>query len=265
MMEHERHLGDALQLLLDERLPSERRTAVEAHVRDCGRCQRELNALRRVRTVVREALPEHPVPPALSARVATALAEEAIGGAGRSRRQVGRRRLAAIGLSLAALALLTVVLARPGRQDFVEQAALDLARYRTARLALEIETGDPQVLERFFAQGRTPFAIRVFDFGMMGYRLTGGRVHQVAGRVSALFAYEGRDRTRLVCQMYQGALSELPPGADEREHDGIRFRIYRTAGLTVVFWQEGSLVCVLIADSDPEAAVELAYAKAEKV
>ena len=46
---------------------------------------------------------------------------------------------------------------------------------------------------------------------------------------------------------------------------GIRFRIYRSGGVTLVFWQEGSVVCVLAADGDPEQAIQRAYAKAVKL
>ena len=59
--------------------------------------------------------------------------------------------------------------------------------------------------------------------------------------------------------------AELPPGAEERDHDGIRFIVYRRAGLTLVFWEEGTVVCVLASDGDPEEAVQLAYAKAVRV
>jgi hypothetical protein len=168
-------------------------------------------------------------------------------------------------LSLAAAAVLLLVLLQPGRPDPVGAAARDFARYRSASLTLQLETHDPGALERFFARDRVPFATRVFDFGMMGYRLAGGQVHELAGRRSALFAYENAAGRRVVCQMYEGWLSELPPAAEERAHDGIRFRVYRTAGFTLVFWQEGSVVCVLATDGDPEEAVQLAYAKAIKV
>lgn len=265
MIDNEPHPADELQLLLDGRLPPERRATVEEHVARCRRCQRELDALRRVKAVVREDLPEHAVPPDVVARISSTLAAEARGGPARRDRAVRfGRRGAIVGLSLAAGAALLILLARRGGPDLVRAAAQDFASYHTASLAFQVETGDPRALERFFAGGRVPFAPRVFDFGMMGYRLVGGRVHQLAGRPSALFAYENADGRRVLCQMYQGRLSELPHGAEERQHDGIRFRIYRAGALTLVFWQEGSVVCVLATDGDPDTAIELAYAKAVK-
>ncbi len=265
MTDNARHLGDDLQLLLDGRLPAERRAAAEQHLTRCQRCQRELDALRRVKAAVREDLPERAVPPDVVARVSAALAVEAGGRLARRHRATRFPwRRAILGLSLATAVALVVVLARRGGSDLVGAAAQDFASYRAASLPLQLETEDPRALERFFAGGRVPFATRVFDFGMMGYRLAGGQVHRLARRLSALFVYENEHGRLVVCQMYQGRLSELPREAEEREHGGIRFRIYRRAGLTLVFWHEASVVCVLVTDGDPEEAVQLAYAKAIK-
>jgi hypothetical protein len=43
------------------------------------------------------------------------------------------------------------------------------------------------------------------------------------------------------------------------------FLIYRRGALTLVFWQEGDVICVLASDIAPEAAVALAFAKAVKL
>lgn len=265
MMDTGPHPANELQLLLDGRLPPDQRTAVEGHLARCQRCRRELDALRRVKAALRDDLPDRPVPSDVGGRVAAALATETrVPVPGRLRAARLRRRAAIAGLSLVAAALL-VVLGRSRRPDPVRAAAQDFASYRAATLVLQLETADPRALERFFSGGRIPFATRVFDFGMMGYRLVGGKVHELAGQRSALFAYENGNGRRVVCQMYEGRLSALPQGGEDREHDGIRFRIYRTANATLVFWQEGSVVCVLATDGDPEEAVQLAYAKAIKV
>jgi len=65
--------------------------------------------------------------------------------------------------------------------------------------------------------------------------------------------------------MYEGQLADLPRSDDEREHNGITFRVYRAGTVTLVFWQEGPVVCVLASDADAEAVIQLAYAKAVKV
>ena len=266
MTELRDHPGQDLTLLVDDRLPPERRVEVDAHLAACARCRREVQALRLVKSGVRDALPEHAVPPGLAARVSTALESDSARGTGTPRRAMGLRWATVVGLPLAAAAALLLLLFWPGRErpDFVTAAASDFIRYRAGQLAIPLETGDREVLERSFTTSGLPFDVRVYDLGMMGYRLSGGGVHRIAGRVSALYAYVGPG-DRVVCQMYEGTTAELPSGAEEREHDGIRFRIYRSGGVTLVFWQEGSVVCVLAADSDPEEAIQLAFAKAVKV
>jgi len=143
--------------------------------------------------------------------------------------------------------------------------ARDFAGYRDARLALELRTGDPAALERFFAERGIAFPTRVFDLAMMRYRLAGGRVHRVAGRPSAFFAYAGPDATPLICEMYRGTLAELPGAAERHVHDGITFRIYRVGVVTLVFWQEGAVVCVLASEGNTDEVVQLAYAKAMRL
>jgi hypothetical protein len=65
--------------------------------------------------------------------------------------------------------------------------------------------------------------------------------------------------------MYEGHLASLPQPDDVRDHDGIRFQVYREGKLTLVFWQEGEVVCVLASDAEAESVIQLAYAKAVKV
>lgn len=268
-MTEQRHPGEDLTLLVDDRLPPERRVEVEAHLAVCVRCRNELEALRLLKSGVRDALAEHSVPPALAARVSSALEIESTRGAAPRRRAMRLRWATVVGLPLAAAAVLVLLLLwpRPERPDFVTAAASDFIRFRAAQLALPIETGDAPLLERSFTTSGLPFTVRVYDLGMMGYRLSGGGVHRVGGRgrVSAMYAYAGSRGDRIVCQMYQGTTAELPLGGEEREHDGIHFRIYRSGGVTLVFWQEGAVVCVLAADGDPEQVIQLAYAKAIKV
>jgi anti-sigma factor RsiW len=255
------HPSDDLQRLLDGRLDAERATRVEAHVAVCARCRRELDALRQVRSALREHLPQLPVPQDVAEGIRSTLL-----GASRGPRVRTRRRIAvAAGLAVAAVLILTIVWTRVGRPDFVQAAAAQFTEYRSGSLELELQTAEPAAVERFFRQRAVPFATRVFDFGMMGYRLAGGSVGRLGGRVSALFAYHGDAGDRIVCQMYRGTTAELPDTGEVREADGIQFRVYRVQGLTLVFWQEGAVVCVLVSEGDPEQAIALARAKAVKV
>jgi hypothetical protein len=145
------------------------------------------------------------------------------------------------------------------------QAAADFRSFSSGSSTLEVQTTDPATLEARLLTAGLPFAARVFDFGMMKYSLAGGGVHRFQGRLSALFAYRSADGRAVLCQMYEGQTSALPPPAERRRQNDIDFLIYREGELTVVFWQEGDVVCVLVADGDSESAIQLAFAKAVKI
>ena len=74
------------------------------------------------------------------------------------------------------------------------------------------------------------FPVRVFDLGMMGYSLVGGcgapsgRVHTIGSHASALWAYRGSAGS-LLCQMYTGSATELPPHC--RDAHGQRLHLPR--------------------------------------
>ena len=252
------HPVEDLQLLLDGRLEPSRAAQVEAHIVGCARCRRELEAVRRVKSTLREQLPQVAVPDRVAALVHATTRGR---GAGVRRRAT----LVGVGLALAASVAVAIVWTRAGRLDAVRAAGADFVDYRSGELVLQRQTAVPAELEQFFRQQQMPFSTRVFDFGMMAYQLAGGSVHRVSGRITALFAYRGASGERLMCRMYQGTTSDLPSTGDVREYDGITFLVYRVEDATLVFWQEGPVVCVLVVDGDPEQAIALARAKAVRV
>lgn len=251
--------GEEIQDLLDGRLPSGRRAEIEAHVVDCTPCRRGLAGLSWARQAAAH-LPAHEPPPELAAQVARALDREA-------RREPAARRMRrvawAIGLATAAAAAI-LLLVRRGPTDLPAAVARAYTTYQAAALGLDTATGDGAALEAFFARNGIAFPTRVFDLDMMGYHLVGGRTHALGGRPSALFVYQAASGRILICQMYEGTLAQLPADGEEREHNAITFRVYRSGMLTLVFWREGAVVCVLASDAPTEEVIQLAYAKAVK-
>jgi anti-sigma factor RsiW len=266
MTDQGNHLGTTLQDFLDGRLDAAGQAEVQAHLDDCRQCRGELEALRWVRDVALKKLPDQEVPTTLAGRIAAALDadnDQRTRPAARSTRARRWRTWAGAGALLAA-AVLAVVLLSP-KPNLTNAVARDFEEYSSGRLDLDVRSSDPAAVETMFAVGGIDFQTRVFDLGMMQYQLTGGRIHRLRGRLSALFAYRGPGGRDLVCQMYRGQLADLPPPAERREHNGISFQVYRAGGLTLVFWQEGEVVCVLVSDASPEAVLQLAFAKAVRV
>jgi anti-sigma factor RsiW len=264
------HPTQALQELLDERHDGATRAKVERHVAECERCRRELEVLRWTQRTLRDAATGEPVPPTLEDVVMAALdAEDGGAGAPVSVVRPAWRLLPAWSLPLAAAVVLgtlglTLLLPRPGA-DVPALQARDFAYFEAGRLTLELEVDDVATIERFFSERDLGFEARVLDLAMMAYEPVGGRVHRVEGEPSALFVYRGPDGQILVCQMFLGRVTDLPAGAERRSNNGIEFRIYERDGRTVVAWQEGLVVCVLVSDIPREDVIQLAFAKAMKV
>ncbi len=253
--------GEDLQDLLDGRLVSARQAELEAHVADCARCRETLATLSWARQAAAR-LPVHEPPPELAKQVALALDREERPSprAARGLRRVGW----VLGLgAAAAVVILLFVRRRPA--DLSGAVARAYAAYASTALRLDTTTRDGPVLEAFFARHGITFATRVFNLDMMGYHLVGGRTYSIGHGPSALFVYQDAHGRALLCQMYEGTLAQLPAGGESREYNGIGFRVYRSGALTLVFWQEGGVVCVLASDAPTEEVVQLAYAKAVKV
>ena len=264
MAHEERHPGEELQDALDRRLDPARLAEVEAHVAGCDPCRRELESLRWTKELTRS-VSAADFPSDLEARLRRALDEEDRARAGAPARS---SRLRALAPWLAAAAALAAAIWMGGRfwTDSVPASiAGELRAYRSSALALEIESGDPAVLEAYFAGKSLPFPMKVYDLGMMAYPLEGATVLPVSGRDGALVAYRGPEGLSLLCRMYEGSLADLPEPADRRTNEAITFHVYRDSGLTLVFWQEGGVICVLAGDGEPEAVVQLAFAKAIRV
>ncbi len=259
------HVDLELQDLLDDRLPEPRRAAVAAHVAACPQCRGEFEALKFARDAMR-ALPNESTPGDLRTRVFSGLDAADRERQPRPRALPSRmtRRVAVAGL-LATAAIVFFVVRRTPASVEPRQIADDFVAYRDGNLALEVRTAEPVAVEAYFRSREIAFPTRVFDLGMMGYQVVGGAVHEPGQRPRALFVYRGTDDAELVCQMYIGDVSNLPPAPEVREHGGIAFHVYRAGNLTMVFWQEGDVICVLTSDARPETVIDLAFAKAIKV
>lgn len=250
----EGHDAEELQDLLDGRLDVGRARALREHLERCPECERELEALAWAKRAVAAISPAD-VPAGLERAIRAA-------GARADRPGVARRAFIAAAASVLIGSGGALWLLRRSRLSLPAAVALDYERFRSGALPLESTLARADALEAFFRERGIPFRTRVLDLAMMRYQLAGGRAHRLGGEPSALFVYRGEVGRTLVCQMYQARLDELPPAADVRDHRGFRFQIYREGDVTVVFWQEGAVVCVLAGDFGEREVVALALEKA---
>jgi anti-sigma factor RsiW len=242
------HDPERLVELIDGRLSAAEEASVREHLASCPVCQAELARLERGRAALK-AVGGPVAPPALGAAIAAALDREP-----RDRPRARRRLAISWGLAAAAVVLVALVGHRwlSPTIDPVDQVRTN------ADIVLAAAT-----LETAFAQAGGPGpGFRVIDLAMMGWSLDGGMVTRVGDRAAALYAYRHTDGRRLVCQMYEGTLAALPPTSDVRRHREFIFHVYERDGTTLVFWQEGRIVCVLAGRLPTEVIVQLAFEKA---
>ena len=259
-----RHFKDEIQDLLDNRLDPPMRAEVERHLESCAECRREFEALRWTKLFAAKEFAAKEAPSELRQNILRTLKAEA----GRPEAITPRRAqrlkpILAWAAALVALGVLALILI-PKQPRLPEVVARDFRDCQTQKLTLELNTGDVKQMEAFYATHGVPFKVHVFDLGKMNYRLVGGRVQYLRGQPAALYVYRGPDNQVLTCHMYIGAASELPGGSVERENRGIKFHVYQVKGVTMVFWQEGKVVCVLSSDMPVENVVQLAFAKAKR-
>ncbi len=259
------HPGDRLVDFVDGRLDAASADAVRAHLAVCADCravETELRAAVAASAALRDEAIEMPAD--LLASVSRALDAETV----RAAALVPATRIhpvIRVLVSAAAVAALVVLYLQVGTprpaSDVPTLVARDLAALGSRSLPFAVQARDAATLERYFAASSGP-RIRVIDLAMMEIALEGATRHMLAGRPSGLYSYQTPSGARMVCQMYEGQLADLPPPESVRDGNGFRFRIYTRGGVTLVFWQEGELVCVLASELPPADVLALAIAKA---
>src|SRR5687767_5117609 len=193
---------EEIQDLVDGRLQGEARRSMEGHLEQCATCRARYERMMETRRILRLTVSEtEEVPEALRTRIVSALENE------RAPRRF-RWRLAAGLAAAAVLAVVFVLLVRQPARDLPAAAIRDFETVSAGKSPLELQTSDASQLQSWFDR-QLGFSSRVFDLGMMGYHLTGGRIDELAGKPGALFVYRREDGALVICEMFQGVTSEL--------------------------------------------------------
>jgi hypothetical protein len=168
-----------------------------------------------------------------------------------ARRAIGSAILAAAGIAV-------LILARRGPEDPPSSAVRDWARIASGRLHLEMRSTSPAAVSRFFLERGLPFRVDPETLALPGFRLSGARVHVMAGRPSALVVHRDPRNRIVVCQRFEGRLEELPSPDRVFLRDPAKVHLYRSSRGSAVFWQDGSVTRSLASDVSEEELVSLA-------
>jgi anti-sigma factor RsiW len=264
MSAEEKHYELEIQDLIDGRLDPALQPEVEAHIAKCEKCKAQFETLNNIKQIVRKTIGPVSTPERLRNKILLQLRNE-------KTTQTPRKtwpKPAVLTTVAAAVVLLLIgglIYRNTTRPGLPSRVAKDYQNYMLNQLRLEKISSKAPEIESYFQEKGIPFDTRVFDLSMMEYDLLGGKVHQLSGRPSALFAYEGPKQVKIVCQMFPGSVQELPPGSEVQDHNAIRFYIYQQNRVTMIFWQEGKIICVLASEAQKNDVIQLAFAKAVKV
>ena len=146
--------------------------------------------------------------------------------------------------------------------DLLGAVAASYAELDRGQLPAAFATTDPATVEKRWQQASLAFPARVLDLGAMGIHLAGGGATTLAGWPAAVTAYRGSDAGLLVCWMLEATVADLPAGAEIHRKNGFEFHVYQRGARTLVFWEEGEVLCALAGTGDPQTVLGLAVAKA---
>ncbi|MFN8006788.1 MAG: hypothetical protein U0V70_07165 [Terriglobia bacterium] len=129
---------------------------------------------------------------------------------------------------------------------------------------MELKTPDAKEVESFFAKNGIAFHPEASGPLMVRYPLVGISLHQILGRRGTLCIYQKDANRFLLSEMFPGNAAELPDGALTCGKGPRQLYIYREDNVTMAFWQDGRLICVLASDNDVEELIQMALQKARR-
>jgi anti-sigma factor (TIGR02949 family) len=230
-----------LQEYFDGEVDATAAAQVERHLDSCAECQQELQALERVRNLLRSPAARVAAPAETRARIAAALERE-------SPLQVPARRpfaargsrpfwfgvFSGIGGSAVAAALGFLFLIPMLNNPLPGELVADHTHSLMSSHLIDVVSTDQHTVKPWFA-GRTDVSPEVADFASQGYRLLGGRVEVLDHQRAAVLVYQHGAH---FINVYTWAVR-----AGAVPHNSMR------RGYRMVFWKEGDLGYCAVSDA----------------
>jgi anti-sigma factor RsiW len=237
------------EALLDGEFDERERAEAAAHLAACEACRRQIQALERTRSAIREKLraalgPESPhgrAPAALRARIHQALDRE--------RQPWWRRALAPLPLSAAAACAagaLLVLHVNGGADPLVDES---VSRH-TRGLPLEVMSGSmgPDAVPGWF-KGKVDFNARPPDLGRAGLHMVGGRISHIQDRPAAYVRYE-QPSGHLGLFIVDDPGRRFGSAGRVVQMGGATVRMVNARGYNVAVWRHDEIVYSLVSDLD---------------
>jgi anti-sigma factor RsiW len=216
---------------------------IERHVEGCEHCRALLQDLERARTALRRDLTDYRAPPALRARIISALDQEGSAHSG-GRKPPGRAAwrmppfwLGAIGGvgASAIAATLVLLLSTPLLNDpLVDDVVGAHLRSLMPTHLIDVVSTDRHTVKPWFA-GHTDVSPVVADFAEQGYRLIGGRADYLDHQRAAVVVYQ--HGAHVINVFSWAADRHALPRSATRD------------GYHLIFWQTGDIEYCAVSDA----------------
>ncbi|MBO0711040.1 MAG: anti-sigma factor [Acetobacteraceae bacterium] len=246
---------ELLHPLVDGELGFIARQRLLRHVGRCGVCARRLGELQALQTALRTGLHYHRAPPALAARIGTALSHEALlpettpRRFGRVLRSPGAG-FAATGLAGAlAGAVLALLVSGSGLRPAEDVAGAVVDSHIRSLMPghmIEVQTSDQHTVKPWLSQ-RVDVSPPVRDLAEEGFPLLGGRIDYVDGHKVASVVYR---RSQHIISLLAWA---SPGAADEG------FRTLSRRGFNVVTWRREGATYWAVSDVEAKELLDFAH------
>jgi len=224
---------------IDDTLSASERDAVRVHLETCAVCRNARALEAEFAAFLRRGPRLVSAPAAVEARVRAALERAAPA-------HPRRPQLMAVAAGALLAVALTSAALRPSGVDFVRPITDDYRLALAARLPLDVITGDPRELARYFdASKRFTFPSRVLDLEPTGFHLVGGSIRERQGVVFAVSVY-ARDGEIVVCHHFADGRDHSTDAATETR------RYLRARDLGVWVTRAGGVVCCLTTRMAPQ-------------
>jgi len=230
-----------LPLLVDRAIGPLRRAFLTRHLAHCADCAGELEELQAMQAAIRGKLPYHRAPPALAARIGSALALETPPAPARTWLRRPAIGFVGSGLAGAVAAIVLMVLLHQNagvQQSFVRSAIDSHIRSMMADHLTDVTTSNQHTVKPFLS-AHVDVSPPVRDLAAQGFPLVGGRLDYVDGHPAAAVVYR---HARHIINLFAWA---SPGSADAG------FRTAQYQGFNTVTWRrDGVSYCAV---SDVEA------------
>ncbi len=237
-----------IQLYLDGEMSGADLEVFEAHLKDCGACLTQLEALEGLSRLLHRSRPLYSAPDALRDRILR-ITEPSPSSAAYPPPRLQRRILKLLARPLQSAG--SGVPRWPVLVAAILLVAAAVAAHRNSlngSLPLEIKSESPSVVTAWFA-GKVPFNFRLPSVAdEPGHeqvcRLTGGRLVNYKNGHAALVSYQMQQQT--VSLLVASSKSAVASGGEEVPSGGIVFHYSKQAGFAVITWSTHGLTYALV-------------------